>query len=66
MWKTFRNEKSATRSVSSSSTFRGDRQIADQEAATSSATAAAVAAGRRARLLRVGRGERLHLRRLWS
>src|SRR5262249_38575927 len=67
MWNTCPNEKSATRSVSSSSTFSGDHQTVSTETMTSSPTATPVAAASNdleaVSLLRGG-GECLHLGRL--
>src|SRR5262245_12002932 len=63
MWKTCANEKFATRSVSSSSTFSGVHQTVWTDARTTRTAAAIVAAGSSARLVRGG-SERLHLGRL--
>src|SRR5262249_10523658 len=64
MWKTLPNEKSATRSVSSSSTLRGVHQTVGSASQTSAAADATTAEGRRGRLIGAGGGERLHLGRL--
>jgi hypothetical protein len=51
MWKMWRNEKSPSRSVSSSSTFSGVHHTVGSASQTSPAAAATTAAGRTARLI---------------